>query len=114
MKRSLLFPVLSLILVLAVAFSMTLGKYPLTLNDIIGFFLLKMFGVGYVDPERYVLLGSLLIDIRLPRILAAILIGASLSVSGAAFQAMFVNPLVSPGLLGVLAGASFGAAMSMV
>ncbi|HBA54757.1 MAG TPA: ABC transporter permease, partial [Syntrophorhabdus aromaticivorans] len=40
--------------------------------------------------------------------------GASLSVSGAAFQAMFVNPLVSPGLLGVLAGASFGAALGMV
>ncbi|MEQ8151524.1 MAG: iron ABC transporter permease [Smithellaceae bacterium] len=114
MKRSLLFPVLSLILVLAVAFSMTLGKFPLTLDDITGFLLLKMFGVGYIDPERCVLLGSLLIDIRLPRILAAILIGASLSVSGAAFQAMFVNPLVSPGMLGVLAGASFGAAMSMV
>jgi len=114
MKRGLLFPVLALLLVLTVAFSMTLGKYPLTLDDITGFFLLRMFGVGSIDPERCVLLGSLLIDIRLPRILAAILIGASLSVSGAAFQAMFVNPLVSPGLLGVLAGASFGAAMSMV
>jgi iron complex transport system permease protein len=56
----------------------------------------------------------LLFDIRLPRILAAILIGASLAVAGAAFQAMFVNPLVSPSLLGVLAGASFGAAMGMV
>ncbi len=114
MKRSLLFPVLSLILVLTAAFSLTLGKYPLTLDDITGFFLLKMFGVGDIDPEHFLLLGNLLIDIRLPRILAAILIGASLSVSGAAFQAMFVNPLVSPGLLGVLAGASFGAAMSMV
>lgn len=114
MKRSLLFPVLSLILVLTAAFSLTLGKYPLTLDDISGFLLLKMFGVGSMDPERCRLLGSLLIDIRLPRIIAAILIGASLSVSGAAFQAMFVNPLVSPGLLGVLAGASFGAAMSMV
>lgn len=114
MKRSLLFPVLSLILILTAAFSLTLGKYPLTLDDISGFLLLKAFGVGDIDPERCRLLGSLLIDIRLPRILAAILIGASLSVSGAAFQAMFVNPLVSPGLLGVLAGASFGAAMSMV
>lgn len=114
MKRGLLFPVLSFLLVLTAAFSLTLGKYPLTLDDITGFFAFKMFGVGDLDPERCLLLGSLLIDIRLPRILAAILIGASLSVSGAAFQAMFVNPLVSPGLLGVLAGASFGAAMSMV
>jgi iron complex transport system permease protein len=67
-----------------------------------------------MSTESCRLLESLLLDIRLPRILAAILIGASLSVSGAAFQAMFVNPLVSPGLLGVLAGASFGAALGMV
>jgi iron complex transport system permease protein len=71
-------------------------------------------GVGTMAPDAGQLLGNLLLDIRLPRILAAALIGASLSVSGAAFQAMFVNPLVSPGLLGVLAGASFGAAMAMV
>jgi iron complex transport system permease protein len=41
-------------------------------------------------------------------------IGAALSVSGAVFQSMFINPLVSPGLLGVLAGASFGAAVGMI
>jgi len=114
MKRGLLFPTLSLLLVLTVAFSMTLGKYPLVLSDIADFFLLKIFGVGNMDPERYNLLGSLLLDIRMPRILAAILIGASLAVAGSAFQAMFVNPLVSPSLLGVLAGASFGAALGMV
>jgi len=114
MKRGLLFPTLSLLLVLTVAFSMTLGKYPLVLSDIADFFLLKIFGVGSMDPERYNLLGSLLLDIRMPRILAAILIGASLAVAGSAFQAMFVNPLVSPSLLGVLAGASFGAALGMV
>ena len=102
------------ILVLTAAFSMTLGKYPLTFNDIAGFFLFKIFGAGSMEPERYQLLRSLLIDIRLPRIIAAILIGASLAVAGTSFQAMFVNPLVSPSLLGVLAGASFGAALGMV
>jgi len=114
MKRNLLFPALSLLLVLTVAFSMTLGKYPLMMSDITDFLLLKIFGIGSMDPERYNLLGSLLLDIRMPRILAAILIGASLAVAGSAFQAMFVNPLVSPSLLGVLAGASFGAALGMV
>jgi iron complex transport system permease protein len=53
-------------------------------------------------------------QIRIPRILAAILAGAALSVSGAAYQSMFINPLVSPGLLGVLAGAAFGAALGML
>jgi iron complex transport system permease protein len=114
MKRNLLFPALSVILIVTAVFSMTLGKYPLALSDIAGFIIYKMLGVGSIDSERSRLLGNLLMDIRLPRIIAAILVGASLSVSGAAFQAMFVNPLVSPGLLGVLAGASFGAALGMV
>ena len=113
LKKS-LFPVLLTTLVLTVAVSLVIGKYPLALRDIGGFFLFKLFGIGVMDPERYGLLSSLIQDIRMPRILAAMLIGASLSVSGAAFQAMFVNPLVSPSLLGVLAGASFGAALGMV
>lgn len=109
-----LFPVLLTILVITAGVSLTLGKYPVTVADMVGFFLYKAFNVGHMTPETCQLFGSLFLDIRLPRILAAVLIGASLSVSGAAFQAMFVNPLVSPGLLGVLAGASFGAAMAMV
>ena len=60
------------------------------------------------------MLQNILVDIRLPRILAAVLIGAALSVSGVAFQSMFINPLVSPSLLGVLSGASFGAALGMI
>jgi iron complex transport system permease protein len=114
MKRFGIFPVLSLLLIGVAAGSLALGKYPLALRDMVNFFLFKFFHVGQMNSASYQLLGNLLLDIRLPRILAAILIGASLSVSGAAFQAMFVNPLVSPGLLGVLAGASFGAALGMV
>ena len=53
-------------------------------------------------------------DVRTPRILAAILCGLALSVSGAAYQSMFRNPLVSPDLLGVLAGAAFGALIGML
>ena len=52
--------------------------------------------------------------IRLPRILAAILVGAALAVSGTCYQSLFMNPLVSPGILGVLAGASFGAGTGIV
>jgi iron complex transport system permease protein len=114
MKRFGIFPFLSLLLIITAAGSMTLGKYPLALRDMADFFLFKFFHVGQMSAASCQLLENLLLDIRLPRILAAILIGASLSVSGAAFQAMFVNPLVSPALLGVLAGASFGAALGMV
>ncbi|MDY0187270.1 MAG: iron ABC transporter permease [Syntrophus sp. (in: bacteria)] len=114
MKGHFLFPTLALLLLLVVAFSLTLGKYPVGLADIAAFFFHKISGTGTMAPERYSLLETLLFEIRMPRIVAAILIGASLAVAGTAFQAMFVNPLVSPSLLGVLAGASFGAALGMV
>lgn len=113
MKKS-LFAVLFTIFFVTAGFSLTLGKYPVTIADMIRLFLHKVFHAGNMTDEACTLLGSIFFDIRLPRILAAALIGSSLSISGAAFQAMFVNPLVSPGLLGVLAGSSFGAAMSMV
>ncbi|MCQ2356814.1 MAG: iron ABC transporter permease [Methanocorpusculum sp.] len=56
---------------------------------------------------------SVLFNIRLPRICAAILVGAALSTAGAAYQGMFQNPLVSPDILGASAGAGFGAALAI-
>ena len=53
-------------------------------------------------------------NIRLPRILAAMLVGASLSLAGASFQGLFRNPLVSPDILGVSSGAGFGAALAIL
>lgn len=52
--------------------------------------------------------------LRLPRVLGAIIVGALLALCGCVYQGVFTNPLVSPGILGVLAGASFGAALGMV
>jgi iron complex transport system permease protein len=57
---------------------------------------------------------SVILDVRLPRLLAGLLIGAGLSMSGAAFQGLFRNPLVSPHILGVSAGAGFGAALAIL
>lgn len=52
-------------------------------------------------------------QIRLPRVLAALLIGAALSAAGATYQGLFRNPLVSPDILGVTAGASLGAVIGI-
>lgn len=60
------------------------------------------------------LLHAVVMDARLPRLVAAALIGAALCTSGATYQAVFRNPLVSPGLLGVLGGSAFGAALAIV
>jgi iron complex transport system permease protein len=114
MRRSGVFPILVTALAVVAIGSLTIGKYPLPLKDVAGFFCAKVLNLGGYDAAHHEMLENLLMQIRLPRILAALLIGASLSVSGVAFQAMFLNPLVSPGLLGVLAGASFGAALGMV
>ena len=57
---------------------------------------------------------TLVLQVRLPRALAAAAVGAALSASGAAFQGVFRNPLVNPGLLGVSNGAGFGAALAIV
>jgi len=106
--------IFSLIFGLVMLVSLAMGKYPLPLAEVINFFNYKFFGVGPFSADRLQLIENLILEIRFPRIITASLIGAALSVSGAAYQAMFINPLVSPSILGVLAGASFGAALGMV
>lgn len=102
-----------LLLLLAIGAALCFGRYPLALADLLGY-LGSLLGVTELAPERQSLLHNLIVNIRLPRILTAALVGAALSVSGAAFQGVFRNPLVSPNLLGVLAGAAFGAALGML
>lgn len=114
MKPPLVISVLLAVLVLTALISLSLGRYPVSLGDLVGFVGQRISGRPVPDSRQFQILTNILVDIRLPRIAAAVLIGAGLSVSGVTFQSMFLNPLVSPGLLGVLAGASFGAAVGMI
>ena len=57
---------------------------------------------------------TIILQIRLPRIIAAVMVGAALSMAGAAYQGLFKNPLVSPDILGVSWGAGFGAAIAIL
>jgi iron complex transport system permease protein len=106
MKSLVSFFWLSVLLVTLVFISLSLGRYPLGMSDLYRLLL----GHGKLSETSW----AVLLYLRLPRILAAVLVGASLSASGAVFQAMFVNPLVSPGILGALSGASFGALLGML
>lgn len=99
-------------LILITVASLLWGQYPIDVSTFMGYIDFKLF--GGTENDTYTLLDNIILQIRLPRVLLAVLIGAALAVSGAAFQAMFVNPLVSPGILGVLSGASFGAALGML
>lgn len=66
-----------------------------------------------ITGQKYTDLDIILWQIRLPRILTALLVGASLSVAGSTYQGMFKNPLVSPDILGVSVGASLGAVIAI-
>ncbi len=106
MKSFISFFCLTVFLVILMLVSLSLGRYPLGMSD----FYRLLLGQGKLSETSW----AVLLYLRLPRILAAVLVGASLSASGAVFQAMFVNPIVSPGILGALSGASFGALLGML
>lgn len=98
------------LLLLLVLFSFYIGYYPLSPAQVIQAFLSRFGYEGELLPQAV----TIFWNIRLPRILSAVFIGASLSVAGAAFQGMFRNPLVSPDILGVSSGASLGAAFAIL
>jgi len=88
------------------------GRYPISVISVVKVLLSKLFSDATNGiPE---LAQRIILQIRLPRIIAAILIGASLGGSGAAFQAIFKNPLVDSNILGVTSGAGFGAAVAIL
>ncbi len=97
--------VLTGLLVLAALVSLCLGQYPLTLQQVV----LSLFSGGAEHNPADVVVWNL----RLPRLLAALAVGAALAASGATYQAMFRNPLVSPDILGVSAGAGLGAVLAL-
>lgn len=88
--------------------SLLIGRYPVSLGDL--WLAVSALFEGAEAPNKTALV---VFSIRFPRILAAFLIGGTLSVTGAAFQGMFRNPMVSPSILGVSAGAGFGAALAI-
>ena len=94
------------LLVLLFCISFSLGRYPVSLGDLFRVLLsLPLGGDGGVPP----MVRSVVLRVRIPRVCAAVLIGGALSVSGAVYQGLFRNPMVSPDILGASAGACFGA-----
>lgn len=73
----------------------------------------KFFSISPPDSIDLQIVETIVLDIRLPRIITAFLVGAALTTSGASLQAMIRNPLVEPYLLGLSSGAAFGAAIAM-
>jgi iron complex transport system permease protein len=80
-------------------------------DELIVILLRKLLGLPQTWSDS---VNTIVFKIRLPRILAAIFIGAALSLAGATYQGLFKNPMVSPDILGASAGAGFGAALALL
>lgn len=99
---------LLLLLVLAVSAGLLTGKYPVSLDQI-WVTLHGRFLPGAAVPLTDPAVDTVIWNLRVPRLVAALLVGSTLAAAGGAYQAMFRNPLVSPDILGVSAGAGLGA-----
>jgi iron complex transport system permease protein len=94
----------------ALLLALAVGPFPLRFADVTGA-LARMFGAadGAMSPGEIVFM-----RVRLPRVAAAILVGAALAGAGCAYQTLFRNPLVSPDILGVSSGAGLGAVLGIL
>ena len=112
MDRRLLTAVLALLPIPAFFISLFLGSYRIPPLDVLSILVAKAANqqVNSIWPEAYYII---LFEIRLPRILLAMIVGLALAVSGASLQAVFRNPLVDTYILGISSGAAFGAAITL-
>ncbi len=97
-------------LVIAVI-SLGVGRFEVGIEQLLKILASQIFPI---EPTWTEMEETVIINIRLPRILLALLIGGGLAIAGASFQGMFGNPLVSPDILGVSAGAGFGASLGIL
>jgi iron complex transport system permease protein len=86
------------------------GRFPVSVGDLLAVLWSSLIGTEHgLDPT----IETVVLKVRGPRVAGAILIGAALAAAGAAYQNMFRNPLVSPDILGVSAGAAVGAVLGI-
>ncbi len=91
--------------------SFFIGRYPIKPSQLILVLLSRIFPI---EPTWSKTVESIILNVRLPRILSSAIIGAALSISGLSYQGMFKNPMVSPDVLGTTAGAGFGASLGIL
>lgn len=101
-----------LVLILCFLISLTIGRYNLKISTILYLVELKLTNrpISHELTSPYIVLWVT----RLPRAIMAVLVGVGLTLAGTVFQGLFRNPLVSPDILGVSYGASFGAAAAIL
>lgn len=94
--------------------SFAIGRYPVPPWTVLRVLVAELAPQGWIAADWADAIRAVVINVRLPRIAGAMLVGAGLSLSGACYQGVFRNPLVSEFILGVSAGAGFGAALAIL
>lgn len=109
-RVSLRITALAVLAVASVVVSLSLGRYPVPPGQVAGILLSRLLPMegGWSESAQ-----TMVLNVRLPRVLAAMMIGAALSAAGAVYQGIFRNPMVSPDVLGSSSGAGFGAALGI-
>lgn len=103
--------VLFVVLIVLIIVCMCVGKYSLTPGECLNIIFGKITGA---EGQWEAMDERLLMGVRLPRVMATVVVGAALALSGAVYQGIFKNPLVSPDFLGVSSGACIGAAVAIL
>lgn len=111
-KQALLLVLLAGLLLFVFLVSFCMGRYTVPITQVIKI-LFSCLQAG-VEPTWTVNMETVVLNVRLPRILLACLVGCCLSAAGAAYQGVFQNPMVAPDILGATSGAAFGAALSIL
>lgn len=107
--KKLVFIILAILIVAVAILSLCIGNYDITLGELFGYIADKISGNEF---DRGV--DAVIVNIRLVRVIAALVCGAALAVSGCVYQTVFSNNMVSPDLLGVSSSAACGAAVAIV
>lgn len=102
---------LAIALVAGIMVSFSLGRYPISVRELLGILGSKIFPIEPFWTSR---METVLLNVRMPRILLACMVGCCLSAAGASYQGIFQNPMASPDILGASAGAAFGAALAIL
>ena len=106
---------MAVILVTCILLSFLFGRYPVPFRELCGILankFLSIFGLG-IEPFWTDAMQAAVWNVRLPRVIMSVLVGACLSAAGAAYQGVFQNPMAAPDVLGASAGAGFGAALAI-
>ena len=107
--------VLAIVLAACTLLSFLFGRYPVPFSELCGILWNKFLSISGAGTDKFWTdaMEAAVWNVRLPRVLMSVLVGACLSAAGAAYQGVFQNPMAAPDVLGASAGAGFGAALAI-